>query len=266
MKTLATMADIPGFWQGGPHDPIEVETTWRDFVRAMGGTVVDDVMPQLREIENADFAFLDASVVAELKEIETEFSAAPAFRTGFDTLMHKLVTEDPEWRPILFGGTGQEPAWFTTEFVRLFRPPLSRILKKANRQLRETKAYFGIDAPTGILLLVNDGFTSVGPDLIRALTSDLLLYSYSSIDCCIYLTVNRYVEIAGSDEPKLIWAPTYSDRASDTLVSFVDELGRNWYNYLEGKIGPFTSRAEIPQEANPLSGAKSIVLPSQNGS
>lgn len=260
------MTDIPGFWQGGPHDPIKVETTWRDFVRTMGGTVVEDVMPQPRQIENADFAFLDASVVAELKEIETEFSAAPAFRTGFDMLMRKLVTEDPEWRPILFGGTGQQPAWFESEFVRLFRPPLSRTLKKANRQLRETKAHFGIDTPTGILLLVNDGFTTIGPDLIRALTSDLLLHSYSSIDCCIYLTVNRYVEIVGSDEPKLIWAPTYSDRASDRLVSFVDELGRNWYNFLEQKIGPFTSRSEVPQEADPLRGAKSIVLPNENGS
>lgn len=264
MQTLATMTDIPGFWKDGPHDPIKVEATWRDFVRTIGGTVVDDVMPQPLEIENADFVFLDASVVAELKEIETEFSAAPAFRKGFDMLMHKLVTEDPEWRPILFGGTAQQPAWFTSEFVRLFRPPISRILKKANRQLRETKAHFGIDAPMGILLLVNDGFTSIGPDLIRALTSDLLLHSYSSIDCCIYLTVNRYVGIAGSDEPKLIWAPTYSDRASVRLVSFVDDLGRNWFNYLEQIIGPFTSRAEIPQEANPLRGAKSIVLPSQN--
>lgn len=260
------MTDIPGFWQDGPHDPIMVEATWRDFVRTMGGIVVDDVMPQPREIENADFAFLDASVIAELKEIETEFSSAPAFLRGFDMLMHKLVTEDPEWRPILFGGTGQHPAWFASEFIRLFRPPLSRILKKANRQLRLTKAHFGIDTPTGILLFVNDGFTSIGPDLIHALTSDLLLHSYSSIDCCIYLTVNRYVEIAGSDEPKLIWAPRYSNRASDRLVSFVDELGRNWYNFLEQKIGPFTSRAEVPQEADVLRGAKSIVLPSENDS
>ena len=128
------MTDIPGFWQGDPHDPIMVETTWRDFVRTVGGTVVEDVMPQPRQIENADFAFLDASVVAELKEIETEFSAAPAFRTGFDMLTRKLVTEDSECRPILFGGTGRQPAWFESEFVRLFRPPLSRILKKANRQ------------------------------------------------------------------------------------------------------------------------------------
>lgn len=256
------MADIPGFWQDGPHDPIIVETTWRDFVRAIGGTVVEDVIPQPRQIENADFAFMDASVVAELKEIETEFSDAPAFRVGFDNLMRRLVAEDPEWRPILFGGTSQQPAWFEPEFIRIFRPPLSRILKKANRQLRETKAHFDIITPTGILLMVNDGFTSIGPDLIRALTSNLLLHSYSSIDCCIYLTVNRYVAIAGTNEPKLIWAPTYSDRATDELVSFIDELGRSWFNFLEQKIGPFTSRAEMPQESNSLSGARSIVLPS----
>lgn len=259
------MTDIPHFWRDGPHDPISVEPTWRDFVRSVGGTVVEDVLPQPRSFKNADFAFLEASVVAELKEIETEFSAAPAFRIGFDALMSRLTIEDPEWRPNLFGGTGGHPAWFEPEFVRLFRAPLSRILKTANRQLRETKAHFGIDTSTGILLLVNDGFTSISPDLIRALTSELLLHSFSSIDCCIYLTVNRYVEIAGSDEPKLIWAPTYSDRASDKLASFVDELGRHWFKFLEQKIGPFTSRTEMPQETNPLRGSQSIVLPSQNG-
>lgn len=86
------MTDIRGFWQDGLHEPIRVEATWRDFVRTIDGTVVDDVMPQPRKIESADFAFLDASVLAELKEIETEFSSAPAFLKGFDMLMHKLLT------------------------------------------------------------------------------------------------------------------------------------------------------------------------------
>jgi hypothetical protein len=259
------MNDIPGFWRDGPHDPIAVEPSWREFVRSVGGTVIEDELPQTRGFKNADFAFFDSSVIAELKEIETEFSTAPAFRTGFDALMQRLITEHPEWRPALLGATDQYPTWFLPEFVRLFRPPLSRILKKANRQLRDTKAHFNIKSPTGVLLLVNDGFASIGPELVRAQTSELLLHSYSSIDCCIYLTVNRYVEIAGSNEPKLLWVPTYSERASDDLVEFLDKLGRQWFDYLELRIGPFTSRTEISQEANILQGSRSIVLPHENG-
>lgn len=257
------MSSIPSFWDVGPHDPIPVEATWREFVRGINGTVLDDVLPQPRNFENADFAFPDSGVIAELKEIETEFSSSAAFRSGFDGLMQKLISENPNWRPSLLGGNGEYPKWFRSEFIRLFRAPLARILKKANRQIRDTKAHFKITNATGVLLLVNDGFTAIGPEPIRALTSQLLLHSYSSIDCCIYLTVNRYVEIRGSDEPKLLWVTTYSDRAEDSLVTFVDEIGRQWFNYLGAKIGPFTSRKEVPQSDAEilLQGAKSIVLP-----
>lgn len=258
------MSTIPGYWKDGPHDPIPVEDSWREFVRGVGGKVLEDVLPKQRQFENADFAFFEASVVAELKEIETEFSSSGAFRTGFDALMRRLLVEDPNWRPVLLGGPGKYRKWFTPEFVRLFRPPLSRILKKANRQLRDTKAHFKIQTPTGILLLVNDGFTAIGPDMVRAQTSQLLMHSFSSIDCCVYLTVNTYVEIVGSVQPRLLWVPTYSDRASEELVEFVDDLGRQWFNYLESKVGPFTSRVELPQSTNVLRGAQAVRVPVRN--
>jgi hypothetical protein len=102
---------------------------------------------------------------------------------------------------------------------------LTRILKKANAQIKETKAHFGVETATGIALIVNDGFTSIGPDMVRNLIGQILTSSYSSVDCCVYLTVNRYIEIVGSDVPRLLWAPMYSDRASDSLASFVNDLG-----------------------------------------
>jgi hypothetical protein len=256
------MPDIPNFWiDGGPHEPIKVEESWRAFVRQFGGTVVEDILPQPRNFENADFLFSEASVVAELKEIETEFSRSSAFRSGYSTLMQRVVSEDSSWRPSLFGGDGSYPRWFMPEFVRLFRPPLSRILKKANRQLRETKAYFKVQSATGVLLLVNDGFRSIAPNLIRAQTSELLLHSFTSIDCCVLLTVNRYVEVVGSDQPKILWVPTYSDRAPNELVEFIDELGRRWCDYFEEMVGQFTSRDEVGQGTDILKGSRYIVLP-----
>lgn len=222
-----------------------------------------ELLPEPRTFENADFIFLEHGVLAELKEIETEFSSSPAFAPAFEALLTRLVADDPSWRPLLFGGSGEYPLWFHREFVRLFRAPISRILKKANRQLRDTKLHFNIETPTGILLLVNDGFTALGPRLLQGLVSSLLLQSYSSIDCFVYLTVNRYVEVVGSDTPRLLWAPTYSDRASDSLVHFVDDLGRQWFDFLEERIGPFTTRREMPQPTTWLRGARAILLPGE---
>jgi len=224
------------------------------------------LIPLPRTFENADFLFPSLQVVAELKEIETEFDRSVAFRDGFRSLVERVMKEDPGWRPLLFGGSGEYPKWFSRELIRLFRPPVSRVLKKANRQLRETKSHFNISTPTGMLVFANDGFTALEPHFVRSLACNLLVDSYSSIDCFLYITVNRYVEVAGSDVPRLLWIPSYSDRAPDALVQFVDDLGRKWYDFLETKIGPFTlPREEIPQggdNAQPLF-SRAIVLPEE---
>lgn len=256
------MAEIPGFWDVGPHDPLPVEATWQRFVRASGGTVVADLLPPSPSFDNADFVFLDAKVVAELKETQTEFMATEVVRNGLEVIFKRLVAENPGWRPALFGGSGGYPAWFHKEFARLARPPLSRILKKANVQIRETKIHFSISDRTGVLLFVNDGFTGLAPDIVHALICDMLVHSYSSIDCFVYLNVNRYVQVAGSNEPKLLWHPTYSEHANESLVEFIDALGKGWFDFLDEEIGPLTSRSEI-QDRSKLQYSKAIVLPGE---
>lgn len=252
-------------WDVGPHERIPTEPTWQDFVLGLNGKLVSKLLPESETFKNADFIFEQAGVLIELKEIETEFSESEAFRKGFHDLLNRVVSEDPSWRPVLFGGSGAYPVWFPSEFLRLFRPHISRILKKANRQLRETKAHLGIDSPTGVLVLANDGFNAIDPGLIRTLAAQLLLHSYSSIDCLVYITVNRYVELPGSDVPRLLWAPIYSDRAFESLVEFIDDLGRRWFDFLDQKIGPFTVKASETARHDSLLGIRSIVLPGEQG-
>ncbi|HEX6719805.1 MAG TPA: hypothetical protein VF088_22050 [Pyrinomonadaceae bacterium] len=257
------MAEIPGFWDVGPHEPLPVEATWNEFVTTVGGKRIADYLSKSPNFDNADYLFADVEAVLELKEIETEFLRTGAAKRGFDRLLVRLTKEDPTWRPLLFGGDGRYPPWFRIEFIRLARPPLLRILKKANRQVRETKDALGFTKPHGTLIFVNDGFTGMAPDLVHALACDALVHSYSSIDCFLYVTVNRYVEVAGSNEPKLVWIPSYSDRATDQLVQFIDDLGRKWFRFLERKIGPFTSQTET-EDWSVLSGSRAIVLPGEH--
>lgn len=83
--------EISGFWADGPHEPFLVEAAWRDFVRSFGGTVVEDIVLNPLTFKNADFIFLNESVVAELKEIETEFSSSSSFQKEFNALMNRLL-------------------------------------------------------------------------------------------------------------------------------------------------------------------------------
>ena len=117
-----------------------------------------------------------------------------------------------------------------------------------------------------VLWTLGHGFSGLETHFVRALVSDLLTTSYSSIDCFLYITLNRYVEVAGSDIPRLLWMPSYSERAPDSLVLFVDDLGRKWFDFLESKIGPFSiPREEVPQGNNEagILLSRAIVLPSE---
>ena len=112
------------------------------------------------------------------------------------------------------------------------------------------------------MIFVNDGFTGLPVDIVAALCGDILTQSYSSIDYFLYLTVNRYVEIVDSNKPKLLWVPSYSSRANDSLVDFIDDLGRKWFDFLEKEIGPFNSRTETSAR-DVLINSKAIILPKE---
>lgn len=260
-RLLGTIVEIPNFWDIGPHNPLPVEETLNQFIDYTGGKIVSRILPKSPTFENADYVYTQEQVVLELKEIETEFADTETFKNKYIKIIERLLDEDPNWRPSLLGGISSFPQWFFNEFIRLVRPNISRILKKANRQLRDTKNYFGFKKPYGVLIFVNDGFTGMTPDLVYALASDLLSTSYSSIDCFLYLTVNRYVEIQNSNVPRLVWWPIYSNRTNNFLVEFINNLGRKWFEYLEPKIGPFTKKDEISTNGNIIRGSKSIIVP-----
>jgi hypothetical protein len=240
-----------------PHAPLPVENTWDAFVPGVGGARVTSQVNTSSALENADYLFATEQVVVELKEIESSLDTSRRFRKDFDALMRRVLAQDPEWRPSFRGGD-TIPPWFYPEYVRLFRPPISRILKKANRQIRSTKLQLGIQNNCGVLILVNDGFTMLPPDWVRALAASLLVDSYSSIDCLVYSTLNRYIEVRGSDLAHLIWVPTYSDRAPPELQFFVNDLGRRWFNHIEHLLGTFDGRTETP-DTDALRGSRAIL-------
>ena len=115
---------------------------------------------------------------------------------------------------------------------------LERILKKANGQIKDTRANTEFKDANGVLILVNDEFYSLEPRFIMAVLGDKLVHSYKAIDAFVYLTLNHYVD-TGDRYARLLWAPQYSERAPASLQSFINALGARWFEFLEEKLGPF---------------------------
>lgn len=84
------------------------------MVRTLGGQHVATLLPGTPSFENADFLFKSAGVVVELKELQTELTNSDAYKKSFHALLERVMTEDPAWRPVLFGGNGKMPSWFIT--------------------------------------------------------------------------------------------------------------------------------------------------------
>jgi hypothetical protein len=250
--------DRVNFWKGRPHEPLEVEATFRAFVQEFGGTVLDD-LPTPSGQQTADFVFGHENLVGELKEIRTAFERAENVQRSLESLLYRLeLSADVGFR--IYGDDVLFPPWFVEGVTRLFRPQISRILKKANNQLKASKQQHAPHG-SGVVFFVNDEFTGLPPHLLLALIEELLSHSYSSIDCVVYLTVNRYLEIPGSDTPRLAWMPVYRNDASYNLVQVIDRLGYRWFKFLETKIGPFTCKDWRSSDIERVINARPIILP-----
>jgi len=242
-----------------PINFLPVEATFDEFVASFGGEKIATRLPKSPPFSNADYFLLRRTLVVELKSIETEFGGSRAFMAGFDETMRDVLKADPTWRPQLFGGK-PIPKEFLPKIIRLYRPPLARILKKANAQIRETKKHFGLSTAHGVLFMVNDRFLELPPDSVRALIASVLAHSYSSIDCFVYLTLNTYVEVPSSEYAHLLWVPCYAEKAPDFLVDQINHVGRAWFDFLDKKIGPVDVRAEV-EDGDFVKGARGIRIP-----
>ena len=195
------------------------------FVRELGGHKVSDLHPN-PAFENADYVFHDQKVIIELKILETEIGSTHQFREKARILEAKVVKKHGHSLPF----HPQGMADFLMGFIGLFRAPLARIVKKANRQIRSTKTNLGYEDYCGVFLVVNDALRELPPRFVMLTINRILMGAHSSIDVFIYVT-NHYVILPDDEYGRLLWYPIYSGREPDSLPDFVNWLGGKWTDY-----------------------------------
>jgi len=220
---------------------LPTEETFDEFVKQFGGHKISDSLSKSPSFNNADYLFHNENVIAELKNLQTDFGQNVKFKEQHCELVKKYLSENLISIDSLLGHD-ELPKEFKKEFIRLFRPPISRILKKANKQIKQTKQELKLSSADGILLLVNDDFVSLEPEFILGIMGEILSHSYQSIDAFVYLTLDHYVEIPNNDYANLLWIPLYSGRESNHLSDFINRLGNDWGKFLETKIGLFDNK------------------------
>jgi hypothetical protein len=204
------------------------EEHWNKFVLQTGGELVAPLITR-QGVKNADYIFRAAKVIIELKVLQTDFAQTAQTLQKVDELIARYpgVNPDDPTKPL------------RRELLLLLRKPLQRVINTANRQIKETKQELGLHDWSGITVFINDGFRSAPPVMVLGLLGHTLAQtSYTNTDALIYQT-NHYVELAHNPYANLLWYPTYSDRASNELVDFVNDIGRKWRQFSAVEMGPF---------------------------
>ncbi len=146
-----------------------LDQRFKEFIDALYGVESIDALAMTSEQQTsskADYFAEDRQVVIELKSLETDTE----HRVEEILKPHRSRPEFPEF----FGGwelskvlkhlpDGEEVKRQATKVVT---DSIARLFRKANSQIRSTKATFGLPNSKGLLILLNQKIDVLSPELI----------------------------------------------------------------------------------------------------
>lgn len=219
-------------------DRLDVEQAFDSFVTSVGGTVLRTAITKSPTFENADYVFHDHKVVAELKCLRENKLDDATYMKKIETLWQNwcrlgLVTCDiPDQIPLAI-----LPPQCARELIHTSTIPLKGVIRKANRQIRQTKQALNIPSYRGLLLLANDGNYALPPQTLNQLVGRLLKSAYSSIDAFVLFSVNMFANIPGTDVPCMIWLPSFRSPTKTVSSNTMTLLRDGWAAYHEKLTG-----------------------------
>lgn len=218
---------------------LPVEPAFDQIVEAVGGVRVDSLFSFQIDWENADYFIREAGVVAELKEIKVDLNEDAALRIRLGDILHKHAGQ--EGVPLVFGTRKVRidllPDECRREIVLPFKRKLEVCVKKAARQIKETKARLNVPHARGLLILVNDASTFLRPDLAFFFLHHILNGQYSSIDQVVYCSINMLVEAPCVPDGARFWANGIINGRNSIEDSFMKALYEAYQNVIDAQTG-----------------------------
>ena len=146
-----------------------LEERFKLFAKNMSGAECVDDLPltdEQRDANKADYLFDNRNVIGELKALQTDASDK----------VEKILEpyrESPEW-PLFYGkqeiqkiiGHLPNRDEINRKLVEAVTDSVETVIKKANRQIRETKRTFNLPDAGGLMIILNDLVEVISPDLI----------------------------------------------------------------------------------------------------
>ena len=119
------------------------------------------------------------------------------------------------------------------ELLRPLKRRLQSPVKKAAKQLKETKRAFKRENDFGLLILVNEGSALFRPSWVFYFLHHLFRGGYTSIDQILYCSVNVPASVPGIPDGARIWLPATVEgrrKISDSFFSSYNPVGELLWN------------------------------------
>jgi len=215
---------------------IDIDREFATCVRKIGGEVLADRFGPNPVFENADYAFAQDGVIAELKRLECDTRTKPTFKQRVSALHAQWIREG-KVPPLPYGSfsTKNLPRECAVQIENILTERLRRVVEKANSQIKQTKEVLRLPDAKGLLLLANDGDMIFELDGVLHFLHRVLHGKYRQINQVVYFTVNYTVTGPRIPTPARIWMPLVindapePDRPSIDKV-FMDKLMAGWFN------------------------------------
>lgn len=211
---------------------IDVEKEMQEVVRQCGGIVLEDHLKGAPDFQNADFIFHSEKLIFELKCLTEDniFSATNQEkikniwrRCHIKKLVSNPLPNESEWKSL--------PKNIQNEIYEIRTRTIKKRAQKANIQIRQTKAKLSLPDYTGILIIVNDGITSLSPPAFIHATQLALKRDFKEIRHFIFLTLNIFSFQRQTGLPTLFWICFDMEDGTPVNTTFMDFLGKTWRNH-----------------------------------
>jgi len=121
--------------------------------------------------------------------------------------------------------------------ISLYREPLARRIRKANRQIKTTKKTLKRENAIGLLFLAQDGDYSVGPEAIFNLASRCMKGGrYRAIDDIICFNAKPAARL-GDQLGYMFWFHACRDNTRKVPDELLQSLDKAWRAELEEAVG-----------------------------
>lgn len=178
--------------------------------------------------DNADYINLAKKTLIELKILEKDF-----FKDG--GIIHSLQTIVAVPKNISDDGEGFYEVNFPTENregkVDTLEEPLRRILKKANKQLKETKNNLLGGNGHGFVMLALNMPSTIDPSFIRALVHRILTKEFTSISGVILCTPKVGMIVDGKFLP--VCLHTHDSGIPESVYEEMISIVNGWADFID---------------------------------